>query len=397
MCSTKKVTMWGAFAAQTFLDIKNLLRLQPDKGFQDMRLAGIRAKKTLTNYFAFHAKMPAADSKNWAAENVKILHHVQEDVEHFIEHDWMLSRIAPQKNRAGQKMGEFALYKSHPLLCGIMAFNISLRMQEAGMILMNAWGTGIYLAYLYNAIRYEPMAESVRWPDMDELIALHTEERLFVGGRPTDHLDSLKKVCLVMGVSADAFGGRQRAQPKVSLSKKGPRGLEEQSVVSRVFRDRYCARGRVDLSTDNIEAVLNDLADKPAASASSTSASAAGPAGSVLLRKRWRRAPRMTPLQLLAALRARLVDEERALVFDYFAMNRRGIELLRALRTELHDKLVQYFGPAYLENETQLVTLVPYLLHVAVMSARAAEEMASCRVAAVWVRAARSSCARAAC
>lgn len=42
MCKTKKVPIWLAFATQVYLDIKNTLRSQPSKGFNDLRLTGAR-------------------------------------------------------------------------------------------------------------------------------------------------------------------------------------------------------------------------------------------------------------------------------------------------------------------------------------------------------------------
>jgi hypothetical protein len=60
-----------------------------------------------------------------------------------------------------------------------------------------------------------------------------------------------------------------------------------------------------------------------------------------------------------------LVAEAQMLRFDYFSFHLRCLQLLRALRTSLDDKLREYFGPAYLENDTQLPFVVGYVLMVA--------------------------------
>ena len=345
-----------------------------------MRLVGVQAKKTLAGYSAFHANITYP--RTWPKNNDKVLQAIEQDVENFIENDWLLSNVAPHKELNGRDCELFALFKNHPILCGIMAFNINLGMQEAGLNLINAWGTGIFLAYLYDAIAREEIAQAARWPDMDKLIEMHTEERLFFGGRPKTNDDAYKKLCLAMGVSPEAFAAPEMRSRNVPLSKHGPRGLEEQSIISKVYRNRYCGRGQMDLSTSNIERVLHDLAGKKGIVHS------ASQSGSAILQKKWRQTSRLSPLQLLAALRERLVDEEPSLVFNYFGMHQRGIELLRQLRTSIHDKFVQYFGPEYIENGSQLCMLVPSLLHVAVMSARAAAPASavgsSCGQAMCW-------------
>ena len=71
----------------------------------------------------------------------------------------------------------------------------------------------------------------------------------------------------------------------------------------------------------------------------------------------------MTLLQLLDTLRHAIAAEEHMLRFDYFSLHLRCLCLLRTLRTSLDDKLRQYFGSAYIENETQLPFVVGYVLH----------------------------------
>ena len=94
-----------------------------------------------------------------------------------------MSCLRKNVQRAGTTTEGYALYKAHPLLCGVLIFHFNLRMQELGLILMNAWGTGLYAAYLYNAIQQDASSMNVHWPDMDKLIELHTEEHLFYGPR----------------------------------------------------------------------------------------------------------------------------------------------------------------------------------------------------------------------
>lgn len=207
MCINKSVPLWLAFAAQIFLDVNNILRSQPGKAFQDLRPSGLRTKKILVQHSKFHETLPDPDQKNWARSNEDVLKEIQSDITFFVESDWFLPKAGPANMRSGHTCGSFALYKAHPLLCGVLMFNLSLRMQELGQLLMNAWGTGMYLAHMYNSIRQDPGGGNVQWPDMDELIRLHTEERLFCRTRPTDHEESFKRLSLVMALSLGNFAG----------------------------------------------------------------------------------------------------------------------------------------------------------------------------------------------
>jgi hypothetical protein len=60
---------------------------------------------------------------------------------------------------------------------------------------------------------------------------------------------------------------------------------------------------------------------------------------------------------------------------DYFSLHLRCLELLRSLRTVLDDKLRQYFGNDYIENEMQLPVIVAYIFQVAKGSAWIEETM----------------------
>jgi hypothetical protein len=168
-------------------------------------------------------------------------------------------------------------------------------MQEIGLIFMNAWGTGLYAAYLYNAIQQDAYDLNVYWPDMEKLIELHTEEHLFYGSRPKNHEDSFRRICTATGLqmSSSQYGP---AFPRSAAQVREARGVEDESVIGKVYRRRYCHGQTMDLSTKNIERVLNDLANKKTAAE----------AGSKRMRKKFKATQKLTPLQLLAAMQERL-------------------------------------------------------------------------------------------
>lgn len=287
------------------------------------------------------------------------MHDVQQFVETFVEKDWYLSCLEDDMQRTGTPTEEFALFKSHPLLCGVLIFHFSLRMQELGLILMNAWGTGIYAAYMYNAIQQDISDLGVQWPDMDKLIELHSPEHLFLGPKPMEHEESFKKLCLATGVDSSAFF-RGKKFPKRAKLRSEVRGLEEQSVISKVYRSRYCRGSTVDLSTKNVEAVLNDLANK----------TSADEAGSKRMRKKFKKQQKLTTLQLLTALQERLFDEEQSLKFNYLGMNTRVLQLFKSVKVAVDPQMVSKFGVNYIDDDRHIFTVVLFMLTYAFLASQ---------------------------
>jgi hypothetical protein len=217
---------------------------------------------------------------------------------------------------------------------------------------MNAWGTGTYAAYMYNAINQDALDMDVRWPDMDKLIELHSEEHLFQGPRPTNHEDSFKKICLATGFDPSAFSGGRKFPSHVKVDPKKTRGLEEPSAIAKVYRGRYCHGEMIDLSTKNVEAVLNDLANKKSAANF----------GSKRMRKKFKAQQKLTPLQLFAALQERLIDEEQSLKFNYLGMNTRVLQLLRLVKTAVNPQMMSKFGSDCLSDDREICAVVHYML-----------------------------------
>jgi hypothetical protein len=73
----------------------------------------------------------------------------------------------------------------------------------------------------------------------------------------------------------------------------------------------------------------------------------------------------MTPLQFLDTLRHAIAIEEPMLRFDYFTFHLRCLAVLRSLRDVVDDKLKQYFGNDYIEDDTQLPYVICYIFEVA--------------------------------
>jgi len=96
------------------------------------------------------------------------------------------------------------------------------------------------LAPLYNAVKQEGLLKRT-WPDMELVISFHTKGCIFVGGKPTNVEEYMKRFALSMGLSAQAFAPNKRKAkrgPDVPLSSKGPRSLLEDTTS--VYRAKLC-------------------------------------------------------------------------------------------------------------------------------------------------------------
>lgn len=318
--------------------------------------------------------------------------------------------------------------KRHPVFCGLLALHLNLTMQHAGIIFSNAWGSTLYLAHLYNAVKQEGLLKRT-WPDMELIISFHTKERIFVGDKPTNVEEYMNRLVLAMGISAQAFAPNRRKakrSPDLPLSSKGPRSLlEDTTPVSELYRAKLC--GETDatdfLSLPDVDKILTTrsgrtgrgaafdgywsilqrifsgnpqlrlqfeeaqvqghaevcrkLAEEGPTEAPSKS-SEKTPTSEVhreKRRQRWSKQQSLSPVELLEALFDAVSDEVTILKFDYFDMHRRCWQLLRQLNEHLGDDFKKYLGAGYLEREDQLPFVVGYVFQIAVTSQRTARDI----------------------
>lgn len=366
MALTKQIPVWLTFAVTIFLDIHHILRDKAGVGLPEMQVRGNYAKSTLEKYFELSKGL--VKPTTWPKNNEKFFLQIKEEIDKFILKDVVFPFKAQQhrsfKLPAPGESEKFYLYTRHPVLCGIQSFAVLLELQQAGITLNNAVGTAIYPAHFYNALKVQdPSCTS--WPMMDEVIAIHGAERIFVGGKPTTMLDCWKQICLMLGWSPAQFAKNRRSFKPV-VSKNGPRGLKETSPITEFFYQGLRGQeGKMALTMHNVEALLNEqafLSSNPTSSASS---------------QRLRRhlsTQKLTSLEFLSALSTSLPNGLPKLEFDYFKLHEQSIGLLRRLKKEMDEDYKAFFGGMYIENESQLPYLGPYAVMVACGTNRVAEE-----------------------
>ncbi|TVY87900.1 hypothetical protein LAWI1_G008034 [Lachnellula willkommii] len=347
MVKTKEIPIWLTFATTCFLDIHHILRGSIDRTFEDLQDIGNNTKRTFDRHFAFSRGLTRAST--WPQGNEDNQRKFSENVEEFILKDI----IFPLKVEYYQKTnrlppGEserFYLYKHQPILCGLLAFRTILETQ--------------YPAHFYNALQQQEKSITP-WPLIEQLIAIHHEERIFLGGRPRNIQDCAKQVSLVLGYSPEQFA-RNRRTSKPVLSKNGPRGLKNSSVLGEFFRQGLPFDGSMEFTMSNIEELFNEQA---------RDAELAANPQSKALRREWKTSKRLSPLQLLQSLRASLPVEIRKLRLDYFLLHEQTIQMMRALVAELDADLIKLCGPEYLGNESALPLVGAHVILAAYQTER---------------------------
>ena len=264
MSRTKRISVWLVFATQIFLNVHHLMREDIGRGLDQLRVMGSEAKATLQSYWT--GPKPAVVPDTWPKQNEMPIKQLSREIDKWVLSDALLTMKQKIKSQSPYNIGNlsesdesFYLLSRHPLLCGTFAFKIYLQVQELGVVLANAWGTVIYTAHLYNAVRQTGQL-AISWPDMDFIIDLHTPQRVFVGGAPKTPEAFFKQACLMLGMSPETFARARTPGRRAGIipSQKGPRGLEESSPVAEVLRNHYCANETVELTIFNVEGLLND-------------------------------------------------------------------------------------------------------------------------------------------
>jgi hypothetical protein len=365
MSLTKEIPVWLTFATTILLDIHHLAKDQVDRSFKESQLIANRAKATLSRYFEFTRGIKPPST--WPKGNERVLTHLADAVDKTILEDVVL----PLKEKLYTRLRlpysadveRFYLYKRHPILCGLLSFRLTLELQYAGVILVQAWGTAIYPAHFNNALRQQ--IQPAPWPLMEKVIELHGEDRVFVGGRPRTILDCYKQVSLVLGYSAEQFAKNRRSQKPV-ISKNGPRGLNLSSPLAEIFREGLASDGSMQLTMHNIDELLNDNA---------FDTTIASDTQSKIWHDHWNRYHRLTSIQLLEALKASIPVELPKLRFNYFLLHEQSITLLRRLRDSLDTDLKKFVGGNYIENESQLPFVGLYVIMIACGTDHVAENL----------------------
>lgn len=331
----KEVELSMCFALQVFVDINHELGEEVTRGFKELQ-------KTSENHFAILTKY---------AQRIENLDEFKEAIlpnleffsgfaERWIRNDGIMAhKTEIHGSRIFRPVKPHLLLLHHPVLCGLLTFASTLKIQQVSLLCEMKNGAIMATAHLYNAVQQDGLLE-LSWPDMDTLIGHQTAEKIFLGQAPTTPDIRYRRYRLIEGTSVQVFA-RNRRKYKMNVeeqtrSKKGARGLAGPAPVLELFRKQFCSGDEpTNITIDHIEAFLNSRVQDQQKKDT----------GRGKLREQWRSSHRLRPLELLAILQECLVEEEPALTFDYFTLNLHCWDVLSEIEILTRDAFAKWWGP----------------------------------------------------
>ncbi|MCJ1231126.1 hypothetical protein MMC12_007802 [Toensbergia leucococca] len=361
---TSKIEIWVVFGLQIFLDIHHILREDLYRGFQELRVTASRIKHIVHGYFHFLPELP---SIKWPFEKDRLLYFV-ELIDLWISRDvLLLKRKAGYMARPGKP---YHLLSQHPMMCGIMMFSLELKMQQAGMEYANNSFFIMTTVHLYNTL-WQNGFLSIRWDDMDELIATIGIDHLFQGEVPATPEACIARYLLANGVAAHSFAANRRSTRMVQ-SKRGARKIDKVPQVLEILRNKYYPIEKV-----MVEAVLREVLIDRRQAARSTSS-----------RARREMSDELTSVELLFVLQDRIAELEPRVLFNYHSLNRACWRLLCEIESTVHDEFYRWFDdlgkPATLD--AMMPDLTNYFLSRLAMPQYATAARIDCREAGKVMR-----------
>lgn len=370
----RKVTLWLCFASQIFLDIHHIMRHSTLGAFGDLRMSGLRIQKVIDDYLKLSKTHP--QPKFWAKEGDEEIQGISSTVDSWIIQDAFLNlRVLSGLDKTGSPPEKHALLSQHSILCGLILFHLNIRMQRVGQQLVTQWYDVQQLAFLHNLVINYATHKDVRWPDMDAFIKIHGESHIFIGSRPQNAGESLNRLELATGISSAAnFARDSRSKFFHKPDGKNPRLLKPTTAVANLFSPKYVEGLAEDAGIANIDRILDELSQKSKLESSSCKEPIRANA-ELSITQKWSNNRNIDTLHLLAFLKTKLYEEEPVILYNYFGMHKRSIELLRLIREKEHHKFVQYFTAGYMPDESFISNIVLLIHHVARGSAQNARSM----------------------
>ncbi|KAJ5203157.1 hypothetical protein N7449_005236 [Penicillium cf. viridicatum] len=151
---------------------------------------------------------------------------------------------------------------------------------------------------------------------------------------------------------------------------KNPRVLTPTTTIVNFFRAQYVAGFREDDGIRSIDKVLHTLSQEPCLKATSQELQPSNL--QIMFQRKWSHTRNIGTLQLLTLLKIRLFKGEPLLMFNYFGMHKRSLELIKAKE---HQKFVQYFTTGYMPDESFISNIVLLIHHIARASAQNARAL----------------------
>ena len=327
---TKKLYLWVIFATQTYLDINYVFYANVSRGYWDLHKFASSIYESINQNLVFFEKIRCDP---WPISKDEELHQLQKDIKTRLEDD-LVRQKKKQIGYSGSTLGKSNQHwKSHPVRCGLAAYNIKMRYLDLSIQFEDKW-QGIYYTYqLYYALRLENVLRKP-WKDMETL--LEAQPQIDLSKRARNLQDVLVRVGTDLGISSTMFGSDRQIGSRIPIVDERTENirLQERNPVALMFKKRLCdGDGRTEFTEQDLVNILSRAV--PASSSKGTMS----------------KVERPTIPQLLRTLRANLVSENSYADFDYLEFQRLCWQLLREVQPKCEEELKKKFGPSYLPHD----------------------------------------------
>ena len=271
----------------------------------------------------------------------------------------------------------FALLKKHPLLCGLLSFDVLMEPQADQLAnLVNPCGAILICAHLVNAIEQEGHL-GTPWYEMDLAIGYQTPEHMFFGSLPTSFGQYRNRLALALGCSTALFSRDMRKSGPI-MSKRTARSLECRTPVFKLLNQFHYQDAGIDLA--QVEVYLNRVFESDDTATDSTNTASFG-VREKAIPKAGRKSLRdlntsmLKPEELLLAIEYAMEQEISILHFDWLLLHRQCWTLLQRLEAKIGDMIAAVFGKDWKGKENNISKLGAFILLDAADQAKAAEQM----------------------
>lgn len=343
------VPLWLAWAAQTYLDILQLLGPDCDRPFAQMQQESLKIKRTMLN-------VPVSSSERHRVLSVATkwdLDPIWTTREKMLAIGLLESRNNP----------EYKFLRRNPMHCGLLIHNMRATFHTAGAQYAATPGALMVTTQFYHALRNEKLLpEQLAWEDLDTFWKMQGNPTFFVGDPPTNREGYFRNYCLSIGVSASNWApGKRKGKPNVNTANR--RNMKFMGWVSLSMNQRLAPAGeRLALSSELIAGILNEGERReamdgkghlrPDFKGSNTNAS-----NQVASEQH-------SPSYVIDKLAMNIHKEIPDLAFDYFTMHNLAWDLLKELKAEFQ-RIVGVEFLRYVPQEDKLPFVVGYTFSTA--------------------------------
>lgn len=389
-----KAHIWWLVSLRLFCDIHHILGPEIGKPFESVRRLGQNFKRVLQECFRLRDSgslqlWPATKDSEIKRNSFDRIHQslFVDEVKEFI--DDAARNVQGWKGRAS-----FGLLRRHPLVCGLMEFNIRACMHETGMIAILATSSGTTTAHLFNALKKEGLCNA-DWRDLETFIELYGESAIFgEGTRPNNVQDYATRFYLTRGVSIQTFAVDRRNRGIIPAKNKHHYlpGPPSNPCLLSVLNLRHCPleqhREFTDEECKQVLEVLEEALDTKYLLVSNE--------GHVIVQHRSADAAakrsesklynlsKYTPVELLMTLQFGLSQVLPTMRFDYLAFHKSCWNVLTSVSEEYPLLEQQILPLKYIGTEQSKVLLavapVMFVLAMGMPLARAAQMIRKCKV-----------------